>query len=137
MKFTDYLYEMAFSRRDYQDRVTGISLPISLHLIKVLKWESGNDHDKHLNDINNWLFQIQSLKSKSKIKSSDLKKWIFTEQIDSENDVTKKIRRQLRSYNNKIEILSDREVYDKYVEMQDTIIKDIQNDDFEDIRNYI
>ena len=142
-KFLDWventpLLEMAFSRKEIESKITNLGSPIIEHLIKILKWKDDQNFEKHCRDITNWLYQVQNFKLKDgrRPKDKDYFKWLF---LDNGGDV-KNIRRRIKALYNyhQLTILkSDEEVFLSIAYIIDKISKDISNDNFEDIKNYI
>ena len=79
-------------------------------------WEDISNYDKHIKDINNWLFDVQDvvIKPKSKsFKSQQYYTFLFEEQIKSKEDVSKKINGKLQNYHNLKVINTDEDVYNR------------------------
>lgn len=134
------IQEMAFERDKAETRVTELGLPILYHLIKILKWEDPLNYDKHISDINNWLFDVQDVVIKPKgkrFKPDQYFSFLFEEQIESVIDVTKKINGKLQPYHNLREINSDPEVYNKLKLIYKQISIDISSNNFTNIRKYL
>ncbi len=65
----DIINEMSLPKKKFEEIISGLSDPILLQLIKILKWEDIQNYNKHLVDIDGWLRKINRLKMKPKILS--------------------------------------------------------------------
>lgn len=133
------VYEMAVNRKTVENQITGLGNPIYIHLIKILKWEDDANLNKHLNDINEWLFQCQQKKiNKKRIAAKYYKDWIFQDNIDSFKEFENIIKTSLKKYSKTLkEIRSNKEVWDIIQSIIDQISKDLENFEFDDIQNYL
>ena len=55
------IFEMAFDKRTMENKIRGLEQPINLHLIKLIRYTDEINARKHINDIVNWLEDIQDL----------------------------------------------------------------------------
>lgn len=130
------LYEMAFARNNAESKITELGLPALHHLIKILKWDDQRNYNKHIHDINNWLFQIQDITIKPQGKRFQAEHYylfLFAEHIKTAADITKKINRSLREYKQLPEINSDDAVYQALTQIYQKISVDLSKNQFEGI----
>lgn len=134
------ILEMVFERDKAESKVTELGLPILYHFIKILKWEDPLNYNKHIDDINNWLTDIQDIKIKPKrkrFKPEQYYEFLFEEQIESVIDITKKINSaKFKKYQILKEINSDIEVYNKLKVIYKQISNDISKNNFTSIEKY-
>jgi uncharacterized C2H2 Zn-finger protein len=134
------ILEMAFERNRAESKITDLALPILNCIIKLFKYVDSSNYSKHINDIDNWLFNIQRILIKprnKRFKSEQYFKFLFEEQIKSPTDITNYINRELREYKELKQFNSDEEVYIELVEIYKKISIDISNDQFEGISKYL
>ena len=104
------ILEMAFERSRAESKITELGIPILSHIIKILKWKDVINYSKHIEDIDNWLFDVQRIliKPRSKrFKPESYYLFLFEEQVKSVLDITQFINRDLRKYKNLKELNSD------------------------------
>jgi CRISPR/Cas system-associated protein Csm6 len=133
------ILEMAFERDHAENKITELALPVLNHIIKIFKYEDEYNNLKHINDIDNWLFNIQRILIKprnKRFKPEQYFKFLFEEQIKSPIDITNYINRELRKYKSLKQLNSDEEVYEELVKLYKKISIDISNDHFEGVENY-
>ena len=70
----DLIYEMAVNRKRIEIQIKGLSRPINLHLIKLLKWEDKINYENHLDSVNDWLNECQDNEINKKRITSDFYK---------------------------------------------------------------
>jgi hypothetical protein len=133
-----YIFEMAFDRKDVEARITSLAEPIVKHLVKALKWKDDNNYEKHLGDINNWLFQIQrqKLRGNRKPSQNDYYTWIFADVAQNEITISRFIK-GLHRYHQLPILRTDDEVHDIIKSIIYQVSFDLQLDKFEDIRDYL
>lgn len=134
------ILEMAFERDRAESKITELALPILNHIIKLFKYVDEYNYLKHIDDIDNWLFNIQRVLIKprnKRFKPEQYFKFLFEEQIKSPTDITNYINRELREYKELKQFNSDEEVYIELVEIYKKISIDISNDQFEGIAKYL
>lgn len=143
MKITDFitdwvlespLFEMAFKRKDLEAKITAESYQIIKHLIKVLKWRDDANYNKHLGDINSWLFDIQTYKIKGNKKPSqqDYYQWMFLDIVQNEITVTRFIK-GLYDYHRLPVIKDDFEVYNYLKKIMYTVSEQLAKNEFNGI----
>lgn len=83
------IFEMAFDKRTMENKIRNLENQINLHLIKLIRYEDKINERKHINDIMNWLYQVQRLdfnKKGRKFAKELYFKLLFEEPItDSDN----------------------------------------------------
>lgn len=131
---------MAFARNLAESRITELGLSVLSAMIVISKWADTNDDAEHVNDINQWLFDVQRTLIKpsgTRFKRQQYYKFLFAEQIEKVEDITRCIDRGLREYKSLQEISADAEVYEKLNKIYKQLSKDLSNDQFEGIENYL
>ena len=81
---------MAFSKKECEKKITGLEPQINIHLIKVLAFEDDTNFNKHINDIVDWLLQIQKLdfnKKNNKFSKSFYFDWLFVKPITDDSNI--------------------------------------------------
>lgn len=133
-----WLYEMAFSRKDIEGKITSLSLPIVKHLIKVLKWQDDQKYDKHLKDINSWIYDIQGfyIKGNRKPNQYDYFNWMFEDVVRDERTCSRYIK-GLHQYHSLPVIRTDEEVFNMIKAILYNVSFDLHINDFDDIRDYL
>lgn len=133
------ILEIVFKRSYAENKITELGLPILGYIIKIFKYGDNHNYSKHINDIDNWLFNIQRILIKPKnkrFKPEQYFKFLFEEQVKSPIDITNYINRELRVYKPLKRLNSDEEVYKELIVLYKKISIDISNDQFEGIENY-
>jgi len=102
MNWFDMINEMAFSMSKLEDKVTNVSEPIVLHIIKLLAFVDDTNRSKHIKGIDNWLLKIESYEPKVKrsVLVSRYPKWIILDWLGTEHKLERTIERRLASYHN-------------------------------------
>lgn len=136
--FLDILYEMAFSRRDAESKITGLAHPIIEHLIKVLKWKDDLNYNKHLGDIDGWIRQIRIIKLKgNKVpKYNDYYQWMISDLIPDKNTIELWID-SLNRYHQLKELRTNEEVYFTIIEIMNNLSKDLSKSIAKNIDSYL
>jgi len=99
-----YIFEMTFERKTILNKIRGLQSPINEHLIKLIRYKDSLNYNKHIEDLETWLYDIQELdynKKNKKLKSSDYYNVLFTEPITSIDNIqyiTSKEKGKLKSY---------------------------------------
>ncbi|MBB1125602.1 hypothetical protein [Thiospirillum jenense] len=135
----DLIHEMAFDRRNAEAKITFQGLEILKHLIKLLKWEDSYNHNKHIGDINGWLFSIQRITYKPKnkrFKSEQYYQFLFEEQVKSLDDINTYIKIDLKDYSNLKVKNSNEYVYTELCSLYKKISVDISDGLFIGIDKY-
>ena len=132
------LFEMAYSRRDVERKITDLGNPIIKHLVKIFKWEDRLNYAKHCNDIESWLIDIGSiqLKNGNFPKQENYFKWICSDNLHDANSVSRLVK-QLSNYHSLKEIRSNEEVYRLINELIYKISIDLAKDKFESLSDYL
>ncbi|MGI0076444.1 MAG: hypothetical protein ACREAU_03455 [Nitrosopumilaceae archaeon] len=76
------IFEMAFSRRNAWMKITGISYPLSEHVIKLLIFPYSLDRKHWIKEINGWLRPIQDIILKPqnrRLAFIEYRDWLFDE----------------------------------------------------------
>ena len=111
---------------------------VSSNIIQLLKWEDKDNYDNYIRDINKCLYDIQRIRLKNgrKIRLIDHYDWIFAEDLSSIERVKNII--EAYSYNNSLKVIrTDEEVYKILTSIMIKVCKDIAEDNFENIENYL
>lgn len=141
-----FLFEMAIESIMF-DKIRELENQINLHLIKIIRYEDEQNFQKHINDLETWLIDIQDLvfrKANNKLKQQDYFNLLFTEPItnvDNIQYIKNKERGKLKKYSNlkrlKTEqetlyilerlhkemsyLLSKNDIYDFFIDIKDKI----------------
>lgn len=132
------LFEMVFSRREVESKITELSFPVVEHLIKILKWDDRLNYQKHCSDINNWLLKIKSYKMKNgkRPKQSDYYQWMFHDTVQDEKTISHWVK-VLTNYHTLKIIRTDKEVFDSITNILFELSKDLSKDDIKLIQDYL
>ena len=131
---------MAFERNHSENRITELGLLVLASLIVILKWEDTNNYAKRVDDINQWLFDVQRTLIQPKGKRFKRQKYyqlLFAEQIQTTEDITQYINRGLRGYKNLKETSTDAEVHKQITKIYKQLAKNLSKNKFEEIENYL
>jgi len=135
------LNEMAVDRKKAEQVLNALSDEIFEHLIKILYWIDDINLDKHCKDINTWLYKCQDilLKPNSKrLTEKNYYEWLYLDFNSSETQLASTIKRRLKDYHSLTRTeLNENILFLKLKEIYKSISKDLSNDNFEDIRDYI
>ena len=110
------LNEMAFSKRVMEDKIRNLENQINLHLIKILRYKDNTNKQKHINDVMNWLIDIQDYdfgKAGRKFSKELYFKLLFEEPITDEDNILylkNKEKGKLKSYSSLEKIRTEKEV---------------------------
>ena len=131
---------MAFERNHSENRITELGLLVLASIIVILKWEDTNNYAKRVDDINQWLFDVQRTLIQPKGKRFKRQKYyqlLFAEQIQTTEDITQYINRGLRGYKNLKETSTDAEVHKQITKIYKQLAKNLSKNKFEEIENYL
>ena len=131
---------MAFERNHGESKITELGLLVLPSLIAISKWEDTDNYAKHVDDVNQCLFDVQRTLIQPKGKRFKQKKYyrlLFAEQIQMTEGITQYINRGLRRYNGLKEISPDAEVYKQLTKIYKQLAKDLSKNQFEGIENYL
>ena len=134
------LEKMAFERNHGENRITEFGLLVLASLIVILKWEDTNNYAKRVDDINQWLFDVQRTLIQPKGKRLKRKKYyrlLFAEQVQTTEGITQYINRGLQGYKGLKETNTDAQVYKQLTKIYKQLAKDLSNNQFEEIENYL
>ncbi len=109
-------------------------------MIVISKWEDRDNYVKHVDNINQWLFDVQKTLIQPKGKRFKGEKYfqlLFAEQIKTTEGITQYINRGLRGYKGLKVINTDAEAYDQLSKIYKQLAKDLSNNQFEGIENYL
>lgn len=126
----------AFSRSQYEDKITNLAEPIFQHLIKILKWDDPANYNKHIKDINGWLIPIKDMKTKFKQKPGDIERWLFLEAFTQES-VDLRIDVVLEDYHGLPEKMTNQQVFAKLKLIYRAIDADLLSGSFKNVKNYL
>lgn len=132
------LFEMAFRRREVESKITSLSSPICKHLIKILKWHDVLNYNKHVGDINDWIFDIQRMyiKGNRKPTQNDYFNWMYNDVIRDELTVSRMIV-GLHEYHDRPVIRTDEKVHDIIKAIMYQISYDLVLNKYDNIKNYL
>ena len=131
---------MAFERNHAETRITELGWLALSSMIVISKWEDTDNYAKHVDDINQWLFDVQRTLIQPKGKRLKRKKYyqlLFGEQIQTTEGITQYINRGLRGYKGLKVINTDAESYDQLSKIYKSLAKDLSKNQFEGIQNYL
>jgi len=133
------LLEMAFGYPKLEDKVTALAEPIALHIMKVLTFKDDVNKHKHLDDIDNWLLDIESYPSKAKRQSlvTRYHKWIFTDWVPDQPSAIKRATRKLKQYQNLPNIRSYADSYAIMMKASSRVASDVALKKYSTISDYI
>jgi hypothetical protein len=131
------IFEMAFDRKDTEARITALSEPITEHLIKVLKWADDINKQKHLGDIDSWLYKVQRFKLRKNRKPSNHEyfEWLFTDVVQDETTLSRWIK-GMYQYHNLPTLRTDDEVYQIIKAIYYKVSFDLETNSFDTITDY-
>lgn len=138
------LFEMAKSRRDAKDKITSLSPQLFDHLIKLFVFNSPENKQHWITEINTWLWQIDKVKLKPDNKKPNWQtqyNWIVFDSDPHYNrqyvDVTvdKMIKRSYHSV--KLYDYDSENVLNNILSILLQVCKDIENDQFIKIEDYL
>ena len=131
---------MAFERNHAETRITELGWLALSSMIVISKWEETDNYAKHVDNINQWLFDVQKTLIQPKGKRFKEEKYfqlLFAEQIKTVEGITQYINRSLRGYKGLEEISADAGVYEQLNKIYKQLAKDLSNNQFEGIENYL
>jgi hypothetical protein len=138
------IFEMARSRKDAKDTITSLSPQIVHHLIKVFAFNDPQNQNHWLGEINTWLNQIDDIYLKPSNKKPDwqtLYNWIVFDSSPhySPNYIDLRIKKWMAGEykNTKLQDYSSEFVLNSILSILEKVVKDISNDRFVSIRDYI
>lgn len=137
------IFEMAYNRKKILDVIRGLQNPINEHLIKILKYKDNTNINKHINDLETWLYDIQDmdfLKANKKLKSKDYFLVLCEEPMTSVNNIQYIINKEkgkLRKYKDLEKIRTTEEVMILLFELHKIIAKDLANNSISDFFIYL
>jgi hypothetical protein len=131
------IFEMAFDRKDVESKITSLSEPITEHLIKVLKWEDDINKQKHLRDIDGWLFKVQrlNLRKNRKPTSHEYFEWLFSDVVQDEITLNRWIK-GMHQYSTLPVNREDQEVFDIIKAIYYKVSFDLETNSFDTITDY-
>lgn len=137
-KTQDLLYEMAFSRKEVESRITDLSDPVVEHLIKILKWDDKMNYQKHCRDIDTWIMKIQRLQisGSKRPKQRDYYQWMCLDILQNITNVCRWIRVLYKYHQLKV-IRTDEEVFNQIEIILSKISVDLAHNKFETIEDYL
>ena len=131
---------MAFESNHAETRITELGWLALSSMIVISKWEDTDNYAKHVDDVNQWLFDVQKTLIQPKGKRFKWKRYyqlLFAEQIQTTEGITQYINRGLRGYKGLEEISADAEVYEQLNKIYKQLAKDLSKNQFEGIENYL
>lgn len=111
--FREYLLnELAYHRPKALGKIQGIQKPLTLHIIKVLRFEDDRNKNTHIADINNWFKEISLIKiRKGELKGKDVLEQLGYQNL-SESYIEELINKDLKSYHKLNTLLEIRDIID-------------------------
>lgn len=132
------LFEQAFRRQEVESQITNLAHPVIEHLIKVLKWDDPINYNKHIGDINEWMYKIQryKLKGNKKPYQCDYFQWMYTDWVTDADTISLWIR-GLHRYSKLLVLRTDEEVYNIIRSILYQISYDLPINKYTTILNYL
>ena len=136
--FLQYLYETAKNKSIVEDKIGDKIVPITNHIIKVLKWKDDINLHKHLCDINKWFMRIQMYKYqyKKRPKQQTLYELLLEVRINDLEKVNQIVKRELSKYHDLQVIRTNAQVYEIMKVMMWEICSDISQNKYKDFEDY-
>ena len=131
---------MAFERNHAETRITELGWLALSSMIVISKWEDPDNYAKHVDNINQWLFDVQKILIQPRGKRFQRKRYyqlLFAEQIKTTEGITQYINRSLRGYKDLKKIRTDAGVYEQLNKIYKQLAKDLFKNQFEGIENYL
>ena len=137
IKLSDELYEQAFKRDEIFREAENKRSQIYYHLLKVLFYNDPYNNEKHLKDIETWIRDIQSIKTKSAWLTKDMFFSILYAGIEEDFDYkTEKQKLDFNYGNLQQSKLSPSEIKHRLDKIYDRICRELSTKSFKEIRNY-
>ena len=134
------LIEMAFNKKKMEEKIEGLQKPLNQHLIKIIRYKDETNHQKHINDIMNWLEQVQDLdfnKKNNKFSKDLYFKILFKDPFTDSSNLTIlknwESRGSLREYNTLIRKRNEQETMIELERLQQEIASLLSRDEIYDI----
>lgn len=128
----------AFSRVDVKKNIMRLSIPIIRHLLKVMKWDDPVNYSKHIDDIDQWLFEIYVLKMKPNNKTpnaGEFFKWLYDPYSTAE-DINKMLVALNAKY--KLPVLrTNEQIHIELPRLYKALATDLANGTFVSIQSYL
>ena len=135
------IFEFAESRAKAERDIKSISRQIFLHLIKIFYWEDTDNYQKHIKDIDTWLFEIDDIRLKpnnKRPKEDDYYNWLYLDRNSSKEVLNNMINRSLRDYHAPPRTNLTIDFLDNILaELFKKISKDMYANEFEGISKYL
>ena len=144
-KFSEsILFEMAKSRKDAKNLITGLSPQIIKHLVKIFVFNSPENKNHWIDEINNWLLEIDDIYLKPSNKKLDwqtIYNWIVFDSAPhySASYINGLVRRWKKTQYQNVEVYDyDAEiVWNQILKIIEQVCKDMaEPQKFESIRDY-
>ena len=136
-RMSDELYEQAYNRNKIFREVESKERQIYNHLLKVLFYNDSYNNEKHLKNIETWLRDIQTIKSKSAWLTKDMFFSILYAGIEEDFDYkTEKQKLDFNYGNLQKSKLSPNEIKLRLDKIYDRICKELATKSFKEIRSY-
>ena len=137
VRMSDELYEQAYNRNKIFREVESKERQIYNHLLKVLFYNDSYNNEKHLKDIETWLRDIQTIKSKSAWLTKDMFFSILYAGIEEDFDY-KAEKRKLDIHYGSLQKskLSPSEIKLRLDKIYNRICRELTTKSFKKIRDY-
>ena len=137
VRMSDELYEQAYNRSKIFREVERKERQIYNHLLKVLFYNDPFNNEKHLKDIETWIRDIQSIKTKSAWLTKDMFFSILYADIEEDFDY-KAEKRKLDIHYGSLQKskLSPSEIKLRLDKIYDRICRELSTKSFKEIRSY-
>lgn len=138
------IFEMAMDRAKAEEKVTSLSPQIMKHLIKLFVFNSKNDRQHWVKEIDSWLNQIQDIQLKSNkknIPAYTLYQWFLFDSAPHYDGsfVVNTVRKLTRQEYKDVQVYdySGEHVMNQIIKILENVFDDIENDMFFTIENYL
>ena len=137
VRMSDELYEQAYNRNRIFREVERKERQIYNYLLKVLFYNDSYNNEKHLKDIETWLRDIQTIKSKSAWLTKDMFFSVLYAGIEEDFDYKAEKQKLDFNYGNLQQSkLSPSEIKHRLDKIYDRICRELATKSFKEIRSY-
>lgn len=139
--FIDYiretkLFEMAYSRQQAWQKVSGISYPLTYHLVKVLLMPESQNREHWLNEIQGYIRSIDNILLKPRnrrLRKQDYWNWLVAEPEYRIDRLVQDAKRQYKQDKITIPVDLEQNVHNILLRLS----TDLANNQFTEIEDYI
>lgn len=143
-EYLSSLNEMSEMRKDAERQIRGLSKPIILHILKIIIWKDDKNFNKHISDIDEWIYDVMKIDLKPRarpVPEKDLYDWLFDKPYGSERSINILITRHLKEYHNlpknPLTANQEKHIFNFLRSLYTQLSKDIFTSEFETIKDYL